>query len=98
MDAINSLAAGARAAEAVFDTVAQQVAAADLPTTANPSPTNPVAAAPRAGDGDLVGQLVTMKVAADTHHVTTAALRSAFSLYHDSIDLLRPERGPESES
>jgi hypothetical protein len=97
MDAINSLAAGARAAEAVFDTAAQQVAAADLPTTANPSPTNPPASTPpRAGDGDLVGQLVTMKVAADLHHVTTAALRSAFSLYRDSIDLLRPETGTDS--
>jgi hypothetical protein len=96
MDAINSLAAGARAAEAVFDTAAQQVAAADLPTTANRSRTNPVARPPRAGDGDLVGQLVTMKVAADMHHVTTAALRSAFSLYRDSIDLLRPDGEPES--
>jgi hypothetical protein len=97
MDAINSLAAGARVADAVFDTAAQQVAAADLSTTANPSPTNPVASTPpRAGDGDLVGQLVTMKVAADLHHVTTAALRSAFSLYRDSIDLLRPETGTDS--
>jgi hypothetical protein len=37
-----------------------------------------------------------MKVAADLHHVTTAALRSAFSLYRDSIDLLRPETGTDS--
>jgi hypothetical protein len=34
---------------------------------------------------------VTMHVAADMHEVTTAALRSAFSLYRDSIDLIRPE-------
>ena len=43
---------------------------------------------------DVAGQLVTMKVAADMHHVTSAALRSAFSLYRDSIDLIRPEHQP----
>jgi hypothetical protein len=97
MDAINSLTAGARAAEAGFDAAAQQVAAADLPTTANPDPTNPVTPAPSlTGEEDLVGQLVTMKLAVDMHHVTTAALRSAFSLYRDSIDLLRPDTRTDS--
>ena len=37
-----------------------------------------------------------MTVAADMHHVTTAALRSAFSLYRDSIDLIRPEPNRDS--
>lgn len=32
-----------------------------------------------------------MNVAVDMHHVTTAALRSAFSLYRESIDLIRPQ-------
>jgi hypothetical protein len=45
--------------------------------------------APRSHDVDVAGQLVTMTIAADVHHVTTAALRSAVSLYRDSLDLLR---------
>jgi len=93
MDAINSLTVGSLRAEATFDAAAQQVAGAELPTTATPGPTSPVAGAPAAvSDGDLVGQIVTMNLAANVHHVTTAALRSAFSLYRDSIDLIRPER------
>ncbi|MDQ1433995.1 MAG: hypothetical protein QOF59_811 [Actinomycetota bacterium] len=33
-----------------------------------------------------------MTVAADLHHVTAAALRSAFSLYQDSLELIRTDR------
>jgi hypothetical protein len=91
MDAINSLVAGSQRAQATFDAAAGQLAAADLPTTADPDPTNPVdPVPPHAGDVDVADQLVTMTVAADLHHVTTAALRSAVSLYRDSLDLIRP--------
>jgi hypothetical protein len=94
MDAINSLVSGARSAQATVDAAAQQIAVADLPTGKNPDPTNPFAPAPAVGnptannDVDVAGQLTTMMVAADMHHVTTAALRSAFSLYRDSLALL----------
>jgi hypothetical protein len=92
MDAINSLVGGARRAQATFDAAAEQLAAADLPTAKVPDPTNPASPSPPVNPGvDVAGQLVTMTVAADMHHVTTAALRSAFSLYRDSIDLIRPE-------
>ncbi|HEV7525105.1 MAG TPA: hypothetical protein VGP92_09070 [Acidimicrobiia bacterium] len=91
MDAINSLGTGARRAQATFDAAAQQLAAADLPTAKNPDPTNPVSPSPPVGpEVDVAAQLVTMTVAADMHHITTAALRSAFSLYRESIDLIRP--------
>jgi hypothetical protein len=92
MDAINSLVGGARSAQATFDAAAQQIAAADLPTGKNPDPTNPVSPSPPTStDVDVASQLVTMTVAADMQHITSAALRSAFSLYRDSIDLIRPE-------
>jgi len=95
MDAINSLVGGARQAQATFDAAAEQVAAADLPTAANPDPTNPAHPSPPVNpEVDVAGQLVTMTVAADMHHITTAALRAAFSLYRDSIDLIRPEGRP----
>ena len=90
MDAINALAAGARRAEAVFDAAAGQVARADLPTAAAPDPTNPARPDPAAagvGDVDVAGQMVTMMVAADAHRATTAAMRSAFALYRDSLGL-----------
>jgi hypothetical protein len=96
MDAIQSLVGGAANARATFDAAAQQIAAADLPTAKNPDPTNPVAPSPPTNDVDVAGQLVTMTVAADMHHITAAALRSAFSLYRDSIDLIRPEQSAES--
>jgi hypothetical protein len=32
-----------------------------------------------------------MTVAVTMHHVTTAASRSAFSLYRETIDLIRPQ-------
>ena len=91
MDAINSLLAGQRRAQGVVDAAAQQIARADLPTTADKDPAQ--SATPDAGtvgDVDVADQLVTMTVGADLHHVTTAALRSALSLYQDSLDLLRP--------
>jgi hypothetical protein len=90
MDAINSLTGGIQRAQAAFDAAAQQIAAADLPTAAHADPTNPVAPSPRGSDVDVADQLVAMTVAADIHHVTAAALRSAFSLYQDSLDLIRP--------
>jgi hypothetical protein len=96
MDAINSLVAGARQVRATFDTAAQQVASADLPTEKNPDPTNPVSPSPPNTDVDVADQLVLMTLAADMHHITSAALRSAFSLYHDSIDLIRPEHPTDS--
>jgi hypothetical protein len=94
MDAINSLAGGARNAQVAVDAAAQKIAAADLPTAAHPDPTNPAPtnsngpAPATSGDVDVADQLVTMTVAADMHHVTTAAMRSAFSMYRDSLDLL----------
>lgn len=93
MDAINNLVGATQRAQATFDAAAQQIATADLPTAADlPSdPTDPGAAnAPRSGDVDIADQLVTMTVAADMQHVTIAALRSAFSLYQDSLDLIAP--------
>ncbi len=93
MDAINDLIGATKRAAATFDGAARQLAGAGLPTRASPDPTSPahpkVAAA---RDVDVAGQLTTMMVAADMHHVTTAALRSAFSLYQDSLDLIRPDR------
>jgi hypothetical protein len=92
MDAINSLVAGTRQAQATFDAAAEQLVGADLPTADNPDPTDPAHPSPPANpEVDVAGQLVTMTVAADMHHITTAALRAAFSLYRDSIDLIRPE-------
>jgi hypothetical protein len=91
MDAIDSLAGGSRRAEAAFGAAAQQLAAADLPAQGSPDPTNPVAPDPAAAGVpgvDVADQLVTMTVAADVHHATTAAMRSALSLYRDALDLL----------
>jgi hypothetical protein len=93
MDAINSLIGASRHAQATFDAAAQAIARADLPTAGSPADAHPVAPNPNGGgDVDLAGQLVTMTVAADLHHVTTAALRSAFSLYQDSLELIRTDR------
>lgn len=91
MDAINSLVAGQRREQAIVDAAAQQLARADLPTKAEPDIAEPAAPYPGGtGDVDVADQLVTMTVAADMHHVTTAALRAAMSLYQDSLDLIRP--------
>jgi hypothetical protein len=95
MDAINNLVGATRQAQATFDAAARQIAGDDLPTAAGVpnEPTDPAAAnLPRSGDVDIADQLVTMTVAADMQNVTIAALRSAFSLYQDSLDLIRPER------
>jgi hypothetical protein len=67
------------------------LAAADLPTTQNPDPTSATSPAPRTQNVDVAEQLTAMTVAVDMHHVTTAALRSAFSLYRESIDLIGPQ-------
>jgi hypothetical protein len=91
MDAIDNLVSGSRRAQAIFDNAAQRLAAADLPTTRNPDPTNPASPPPPTQDVDVAEQLTAMTVAADMHHVTTAALRSAFSLYRESIELIRPQ-------
>jgi hypothetical protein len=91
MDAINNLVGATQRAQATFDAAAQQIAAADLPTASRPDPTDPAAANPaRGGDVDIADQLVTMTVAADMQHVTIAALRAAFSLYQDSLELVSP--------
>ncbi len=93
MDAIQSLLAGTQRAEVAFDGAAQQIAGADLPTAANASPGSParpvVPGSVGSHDVDIADQMVTMNIAADMHHVTTAALRSAFSMYRDSLDLIR---------
>jgi len=88
MDAINSLVAGMHRSQVAFDGAAQQLAAADLPTAANPHPTNAFHPVPPVHDTDLADQMVTMTLSADMHHITAAALRSAFSLYQDSLDLV----------
>jgi flagellar basal body rod protein FlgC len=94
MDAINSLVAGMHRSQVTFDGAAQQLDAADLPTSSNPDPTNPIAPQHPAQNVDVADQLVTMMVAADMHHVTAAALRSAFSMYQESLDLVgRTPRG-----
>jgi hypothetical protein len=90
MDAINSLVAGMHRSQVAFDGAAQHLAGADLPTASNPDPTNPFSPAPPVHGVDVADQLVTMTVAADMHHVTAAALRSAFSMYQDSLDLIGP--------
>ncbi|MDQ1380686.1 MAG: hypothetical protein QOJ71_1405 [Actinomycetota bacterium] len=93
MDAINSLIGASRHAQATFDAAAQEIAGADLPTAGSPTDAHPVAPNPNGGgDVDPAGQLVTMTVAADLHHVTTAALRSVFSLYQDSLELIHTDR------
>jgi hypothetical protein len=93
MDAINSLIGATQRAQATFDAAAQQIARSDLPTATKPDSLGAVASNPaRGADVDIADQLVTMTVAADMHHVTTAALRSAFNLYQDSLELIRPNR------
>lgn len=91
MDAIDNLVSSSQRAQAIFDNAAQRLATADLPTARNPYPTSPASPAPRSQDVDVAEQLTAMNVAVDMNHVTTAALRSAFSLYRDSIDLIRPQ-------
>ena len=87
MDAINALVGGAQRAQATVDAAAEQLAAADLPTTPVPDATSPAAPEPDAFV-DVAQQLTTMMVAADMHHATTAALRAAMSMYSASVDML----------
>jgi hypothetical protein len=94
MDAINGLVTATRRAETVVDGAARQLAAAGLPTAPEPPPTRAQSPGPpRTNDVDVADQLVTMTLAADVHHVTTAALRAAFSLYRDSLELGREAGG-----
>jgi flagellar basal body rod protein FlgC len=89
MDAINSLIGGTQRAQAAFDAAAQQIASVDLPTAKSPDPTNPVSPTPPGvNEVDVAQQMIAMTVAADTHHATTAALRAAFSMYQDTLDLI----------
>ncbi len=90
MDAINSLVGGMRAMQSTFDAAAQSIATADLPTSSAPDPTDPFSPKPPTMPADLAGRFVTLTTAADMHHVTAAALRSAVSMYRDSLDLVRP--------
>jgi hypothetical protein len=93
MDAISSLVGGLNQAQATVNGAAQQIAADGLPTTASPDPTNPVNPDPAAATGvDVAQQLTTMMVAADTHHLTTVALRAALSMYQDTLDILPAAR------
>ena len=102
MDAIESLVAGSWRARAGVDAAARQLAQAARSNPPDPGAPGAATATPtRTHDVDVAGQLVTMTIAADVHHVTTAALRSAFSLYRDALELLRPEApagnsGPDS--
>jgi len=89
---MSNLTAGARRAQEVVNRAAQELAAADLPSARKPDPTDPVApGAPRTHDVDVADQLVTMNLAADAHHATTAALRTALTIYNESLELLRPK-------
>ena len=90
VDAINSLVASTQRAQVLFDAAADRIASADLPTANAPEPTNPVAAQPPSTDVDVAEQMITMMVAADAHHASTAALRGALELYQASLELQRP--------
>ena len=73
----------------MFDAAAQRLVQADLPTAPVPDPTNPVAPDP-ATNVDVAEQLITMMVAVDSHHASTAALRGALEMYEASLQLQRP--------
>jgi hypothetical protein len=87
VDAVNALVGGAQRAQATVDAAAEQVAAADLPTTPVPDAASPAPPDPST-NVDVAEQLTTMMVAAGTHHATTAALRAAMSMYSASVDML----------
>ncbi len=87
VDAISALTSAAQRVQATFDNAAQQLAAADLPTEAQPDVTAPVAPDPST-NVDVAEQMTTMMVAGDAHQATTAALKAALELYKSSIDLL----------
>jgi flagellar basal body rod protein FlgC len=89
VDAINSLVASTQRAQVMFDAAAERIASADLPTTAVPDPANPVAPQPST-DVDVAEQMITMMVAVDAHHASTAARRGALEMYQASLELQRP--------
>jgi hypothetical protein len=92
MDAIGSLLAGTQRAEVAFNGAAQQIAHSDLPSAIVPDPTNPSRPQPVVNNNiDPAQQLTTLMIAADTHHLTTAAMRVAFSMYQDSVNLLNQQ-------
>jgi hypothetical protein len=93
MDAINSLLAGMQSSQAMFDGAAQQVAAMDLPSAIVPDPTNPAHPQPQISTNvDPAQQLTTMMVAADSHHLTAAAMRVALGMYQDSVNMLSAQQ------
>ena len=95
MDAISSLAGSLQRAQAMFDNSAARLASSDLPTAIVPDATSP--ATPNASDSgasgnvDVAGQLTTMMVAADAHHLSAAAMRVALSVYQDSVQLVNTD-------
>ena len=89
VDAINSLVASSHRAQVIFDAAAARLASADLPTAAAPDPMNPGTPDPST-DIDVADQLITMMLAADVHHASTAALRGALEMYQASLELQRP--------
>jgi hypothetical protein len=89
VDAINSLVASTQRAQVMFDAAAARLASADLPTAAAPDATNPVVPDPST-NVDVAEQLITMMVAVDAHHASTAALRGAIEMYQASLELQRP--------
>jgi hypothetical protein len=88
MDAINSLLAGMQSSEATFNGAAQQIASMDLPSAIVPDPTNPSHPQPQISTNvDPAQQLTTMMVAADSHHLSAAAMKVALSMYQDAINM-----------
>jgi hypothetical protein len=92
VDAINSLVASTKRAQVMFDAAAERIAAADLPTAPVPDATKPVAPDPNT-DVDVAEQMITMMVAADAHHASTAALRGALEMYQASLSVTTPAGG-----
>jgi len=86
VDAINALVVGTQDAQFLFDRAASKIAATDLPESQPPPPNAPLSAVPNFGI-DPAELLTTMMVAADTHHITTAALRVALDVYQDSTEV-----------
>jgi hypothetical protein len=89
VDAISSLVASTQRAQVMFDAAAARIASADLPTERAPDAANPIAPDPST-DVDVAEQMITMMVAVDAHHASTAALRGAIEMYQASVELQRP--------
>jgi hypothetical protein len=92
-DAIDALGQSLAQTQASFDAAATKLAESDLPSAIVPDPTNLGSPKPGAVDFgvDPAQQLITMIVAADTHHVNAAAMRIALSTYQDSVDLVNTD-------